>query len=165
MLGFIRRLGSTDTEGGEVPARAARRGGVPGDPSVHAHWSQPEARQTKGVISISDTRTAARLRFMGLKPSEVGTVAEWWPVLQPNMDRLVDRFYDHIESEPDAWQVVLTNTTVDRQRPRLTSYIRTGTRRHRRGVGAVQRLFLTAVSGGHGHVYGGVYRVPPGASC
>lgn len=125
LMRFIQRLGSTGGEAGDGSPRDPRRNGSHGDRSPNAASTSGTGRHSNGVISISNPQTAARLRFMGLKAGDVGEVADWWPVIEPKIDRIVDSFYDHIRSEPNAWQVIATNTSVERQRPMLTSYIKT----------------------------------------
>lgn len=130
LMRLIRQLATDDSERQEAkPAPAGKRDRLralpAGGPPQHGGNGAESARHSGGVLNVSDNRVAARLRFQGLTAEDVATVARWRPAIEPHMDRLVDAFYDHIRAEPDAWQVVLTNTTVDRQRPMLTSYIRT----------------------------------------
>lgn len=78
-----------------------------------------------GEIAVTDPMVAASLRFQGLTAQDVGVVAHWRSAIQPHLDHLVDAFYQHVQAEPGARKVLLDNTTVERQRPMLTAYIRT----------------------------------------
>ncbi|MDQ7087244.1 MAG: protoglobin domain-containing protein [Acidobacteriota bacterium] len=79
----------------------------------------------KGQIVVSDPKVAQMLAFHGLTEEDLGIVAAWKGELMANVDALVDSFYDHIKSFPEAWQFVTSHTSVDRQKPLITRYLAT----------------------------------------
>ncbi len=89
--------------------------------SKKAHLSSTSHQQ--GQISVSDPRMAELLRFQGLSKTDLGVVAQWKEVLMASVDTLVDEFYEHIKSSPEAWTMVTTHSSIERQRPLITRYL------------------------------------------
>ncbi|RMH64983.1 MAG: globin-coupled sensor protein [Calditrichaeota bacterium] len=82
-------------------------------------------RQYKtGKISISDPQLREEIRFLGITEKDLGIVATWQDIALESIDDLVDVFYDHVKSFAPTLQVLNRHTTVERQRPMLTKYIK-----------------------------------------
>jgi len=80
---------------------------------------------TSGRISVSDASVRDRLAFNGLTEEDLGVLAAWKEECLDNLERLVDRFYEHISNNMEARAVLDEHTTVEKQRPRLTQYLQT----------------------------------------
>ncbi len=85
--------------------------------------AKKERSYENGRISVSDKDIEMRLRFQGLSERDLGVILTWSYVLNPKIDLLCDRFYEHIRSNSVTQEFLNRFTTVDKQRPLLTRYI------------------------------------------
>ncbi len=84
-----------------------------------------ERAYENGRIQVSDKEVEVRLRFQGLTEEDLGVMATWSEVGNRAMDKLVDRFYEHIAQNQLTQDFLTKHTTVARQRPLLTRYVTT----------------------------------------
>ena len=96
-----------------------RRTQAPSEPT-------PPARRTysPGRISVSDSAIMDRIRFNQLTERDLGVVAAWGRECLAAADGMIDRFYAHIGQNADTSAIIAAHTTVERQRPRVTAYLR-----------------------------------------
>ena len=86
---------------------------------------EEERTITPGIISVSSPDVRERLDFLGLTPEDLGVMARWRDVCEGGMDRLVDEFYAHMQSNRTTNGVLTQHSSVERQRPMLTRYVLT----------------------------------------
>jgi methyl-accepting chemotaxis protein len=83
-----------------------------------ARWSAP-------AITVSDASVRDEIQFLRITERDLAEVARWGPECEAALERLVDQFYQHVLGNRVAHDVLVAHTTVERQRPLLTAYIRT----------------------------------------
>ena len=84
------------------------------------------ARPVKaGQISVSDPAVRERLAFIGLTEEDLGVVAAWSAACESALDPLVDEFYTKVLGTQTTRDILNRHSSVERQRPRLSAYIRT----------------------------------------
>jgi len=84
-----------------------------------------ERKYQIGRISVSDKEVEIRVRFQGLTEQDLGVILTWSEICRKKMDAMVDRFYEHIQSNPVTLEFLKRHSTVERQRPLLTRYVLT----------------------------------------
>ncbi len=78
-----------------------------------------------GKIAVSDAVIREELKFLGLTERDLGVVKAWKDVAQENMDELIDAFYAHVQNFPQTRDILHKHSSVERQRPLLTAYVKT----------------------------------------
>ena len=78
-----------------------------------------------GKIAVNDTTIREELKFLGLTERDLGVVKAWKDVAQENMDELIDAFYTHVQNFPQTRDTLHKHSSVERQRPLLTAYVKT----------------------------------------
>jgi hypothetical protein len=78
-----------------------------------------------GQITVSDTAVRNRLNFLGLTEEDLGIIAAWENVCRKSLDRMVDKFHEHIQANRDTRAILLKHSSVERQRPMLSRYVLT----------------------------------------
>ena len=80
---------------------------------------------TPGSVNVSDARVRERIVFLGITPEDLGVIAAWRNECAAAIDPLVDAFYGHIRTYPEAWRYIEKHSSVERQRPMIRRYILT----------------------------------------
>jgi methyl-accepting chemotaxis protein len=78
-----------------------------------------------GILSVSSPDIRERLDFLGLTPEDLGVMARWRDVCEAGMDRLVNEFYGHMQSNRTTHGILTQHSSLERQRPMLTRYVLT----------------------------------------
>jgi methyl-accepting chemotaxis protein len=111
---------------GAAPAAAAAAVPMTTRKPATATAPAPPSREIRpGQISVTDPQVRERIQFSGLTEEDVGVVAAWKDEAEQAFDDLIDRFYAHIQANPATRAIIEKHTTVERQRPGVTRYIRT----------------------------------------
>jgi heam-based aerotactic trancducer len=77
-----------------------------------------------GRIAVSDRAVLDQLRYAGVTPEVLGSVAAWSEECLSRTGALGDRFYAHLKSFPHTSKILNDNTTIERQRPMLEAYFK-----------------------------------------
>ncbi|NJD18528.1 MAG: hypothetical protein FIA95_04505, partial [Gemmatimonadetes bacterium] len=83
--------------------------------------ADPSAR---GAITVSDPVVLDRIRFLGVTEDDLSQIARWRRVTEGTLDALVDRFYAKILGHPVTRPVLERFSSVERQRPLLSAFVR-----------------------------------------
>ncbi len=98
------------------------------DASVQNETSPPKRKKRaygKGVISVSDSKDREKINFLGLTEDDLGIIKSWQDICLEVSDELVDQFYDHVKKYAVTLNILNEHSSVERQRPMLTRYIKT----------------------------------------
>lgn len=94
-------------------------GGSPG-PDAGSHKSYEP-----GEIRVSDPEVRKRIRYHRLTEDHLGVLEAWSEECLAAVDDMIDEFYEHIQSTQETREILNEHSSVERQRPMLTRYIRT----------------------------------------
>ncbi|MCA8943553.1 MAG: hypothetical protein KDB80_13400 [Planctomycetes bacterium] len=78
----------------------------------------------RGTISVTDSETRSRIEFLGLTEEDLGVVASWRETLEPSLPAFVEKFYEYVNRNAETRAVIAKFTTIERQRPLVTDYVR-----------------------------------------
>ena len=79
----------------------------------------------KGVISVSSPQDREKLNFIGITEEDLGIIKTWQDICLEVSDDLIDQFYDHVKKHSVTLNILNKYSSVERQRPLLTHYIKT----------------------------------------
>lgn len=80
---------------------------------------------TPGEIRVSDAAVRERIAFLGVTSQDLGVVRHWQATCMEACDAMVDAFYGKIMGQRDTRAIITEHTTVERQRPMITRYLKT----------------------------------------
>src|SRR5579872_1155906 len=66
----------------------------------------------------------ARLAFMGLTRESGETLREFWKLIEPELDRILDRFYHHLRGEPKLAAILGEEKRIPQLKNAQTSHWR-----------------------------------------
>jgi methyl-accepting chemotaxis protein len=79
---------------------------------------------TPGRIEVNNRDVLDQLKYAGVTPEVLGSVAAWSEESLARTGTLGDRFYAHLKSFAHTSKILNDNTTIERQRPMLEAYFR-----------------------------------------
>jgi len=85
-------------------------------------WSRPRV-VTPGTLAVTDPKVLERIQFNGLTERDLGVVMQWQRACQEALNPLVDAFYAQVERSVHTHAILHKHSSIERQRPMLTSYI------------------------------------------
>ncbi len=85
----------------------------------------PRSVGADGVINVSDEALRRRIDFIGLTEEDLGIIASWRDRFLAGSNAMVDEFYRVVLENPDTRAILEQHSSVERQRPLLTTYVLT----------------------------------------
>ncbi|WP_085521095.1 globin-coupled sensor protein [Tuberibacillus sp. Marseille-P3662] len=78
----------------------------------------------EGVIDVEkDSDLAKQLRMIDLTQEDLTVLKNFQPLVQENIDQIVDQFYKNLEHETSLTQIIEDHSSIDRLKQTLTTHI------------------------------------------
>ncbi|HZS49163.1 MAG TPA: methyl-accepting chemotaxis protein [Blastocatellia bacterium] len=105
--------------------RLFSRKGQPKQQDSEVLSSKPVRTVTPGTINVSNPELREKINYHGLTEKDLGVIKSWQPTCEKFVEPMIVEFYRHVSGTPKTLGILNKYTTVEKQRPRITEYLRT----------------------------------------
>lgn len=73
------------------------------------------------MIDLSPARTK-QVEFIGITENDLGLLRDYRPIFEKVVEEIVDRFYEHLQKDPDLLDLINRHSTIDRLKQTQRQY-------------------------------------------